>query len=339
MEVKKIKVLGLVSGGLDSHLATRMMKSLGYEITALNFTSPFCNCTRADHGCKNEAARLAEELGIDVRVEFMGQEYIDLIRNPKHGYGKNLNPCVDCRIMIFRRAKEVMEEIGAAFIYTGEVVGQRPMSQKKDRLALIEKEAGLAGMVVRPLSAQLLPPTIPEKTGILDRERMLAIRGRSRKDQIRRMKEDYQVTENLCSSGGCMLTDENFAHKMRDLLDHDKDASVKDTRMLRIGRHFRLAPGVKMIVGRDEKENGRLEKMAAGEDFLFFPGDARGPLSVVQGSFGQEDLDSILKTVARYCPEAAHGPVTIKYKMEKGAGEWMRAASPATDAEIAKWRV
>jgi len=339
MEPEKIKALGLVSGGLDSHLATRIMKSLGYQITVLNFTSPFCNCTRADHGCKNEAARLAEEMGIEARVEFMGQEYIDLVRNPKHGYGKNMNPCVDCRIMIFRRAKQVMEEIGAAFIYTGEVVGQRPMSQKKDRMMVIENEAGLAGMVVRPLSAQLLPPTIPEKTGLLDREKMLAIRGRSRKDQIRLMRDEYHVTENLCSSGGCMLTDQNFSHRMRDLLSHDPKASVKDARMLRVGRHFRMAPGVKLIVGRDEEENNRLERMASAEDFLFFPGDARGPLSVAQGSFGPDDLEQICRTVARYCPEAAQRPVTIKYRMKNGAGEWSRAATPATDDEIARWRV
>ncbi|MDH5637276.1 MAG: hypothetical protein OEZ04_02175 [Nitrospinota bacterium] len=339
MTKEKIKVLGLVSGGLDSHLATRIMKKLGYDITALNFTSPFCNCTRKDHGCKNEAARLAEELGIKVQVEFMGQEYIDLVRNPKHGYGKNMNPCVDCRIMIFRRAKVVMENIGAAFIFTGEVVGQRPMSQKAVRMALIDKEAGLSGMVVRPLSAQILPPTIPEQNGMVDREEMLAIQGRSRKDQIRIMRDEYEVTENLCSSGGCSLTDPQFAHRMRDLLDNNSDASVKDARFLRVGRHFRVSPGIKVIVGRDESENDRLEKMAGENDFLFMPEEVRGPLSVVKGAFGKEDLDPICKAVARYCPGEDDRTVKIKYKMKSGTMEWRHTASPATEAELASWRV
>lgn len=340
--MEKVKALGLLSGGLDSNLATRVMLRLGFEVTALNFSSPFCNCTRKDHGCKNEAKRLADELGIPVRVEFMGQEYLDLVRDPKHGYGKNLNPCVDCRIMIFRRAKDVMEETGAAFIFTGEVVGQRPMSQKLDRMNLIDREAGLTGLVVRPLSAKLLPPTIPEQRGIIDRETMLAIQGRSRKDQIRLAREEFAMSENLCSSGGCMLTDAHFAHRMRDLLDHDAQAGVKDARLLRLGRHFRISQKLKIVVGRDEKENGKLERMAAAEDFVFHPDEAsavRGPLSVAKGTFGRDDLALIGAIVARYCDGAGDSPAPIRYRRKGGGPSWVIAARPATEAQLAQWRV
>lgn len=337
----KVKALGLLSGGMDSALATRIMISLGFDVVALNFSSPFCTCTRKDHGCKNEAVRLGEELGIEVRVEFMGQEYIDMVRSPKYGYGKNLNPCIDCRIMIFKRAKEVMEEIGAAFIFTGEVVGQRPMSQNKNTMVLIEKQSGLTGKVVKPLCAKLLPPTEAELNGIIDRDKMLAIHGRSRKEQIRVFKEEFGVTENLCSSGGCLLTDSQFSGRMRDLLDHDDTANVKDARFLRLGRHFRISDDLKLIVGRDEAENDRLERMAGGDDFFFHPADddVKGPLCVAQGSFGKEHLSDIGQIVARYCKGSNGAPIKIEYRRKSGSGAWSYMAHPAPEDQIEQWRV
>lgn len=337
-----VKALGLLSGGLDSALATRMIKSLGFEVIALNFSSPFCTCTRKDHGCKNEAKRLADELGIKARVEFMGQEYMEMIRSPKHGYGKNMNPCVDCRIMIFKRAKQVMEEEGAAFIFTGEVAGQRPMSQTMDRMRLIEKESGLEGLVLRPLSAQLMEPTEPEKQGLVDREKLLAIQGRSRKDQIRISREDYGVTENLCSSGGCLLTDPHFSGRMRDLLKNDQSAGVKDARLLRLGRHFRLSSSLKLVVGRNEAENDRLEKMAAPDDFFFHPSTesgVKGPLAVGKGDFGKEDLREIGGIVARYCSGVDGGEVEIEYRRKTGEGSWSFLAAPANEDMVEKLRV
>jgi len=336
-----VKTVGLLSGGLDSALATRIMQKLGFDVTALNFFSPFCTCTSKSHGCKNEAKRLAEELGMKVRVEFMGQEYIDLVRNPKFGYGKNINPCVDCRIMIFKRAKQVMEEIGAGFIFTGEVVGQRPMSQRSGTMALIDKESGLSGLVVRPMCAQLLPPTIPEKEGIIDRGKMLAIQGRSRKEQIRVAKEDFGMTENLCSSGGCLLTDPHFAGRMRDLIDNDKSAGVKDARLLRVGRHFRLSGDLKVIVGRNHEENNKLEKMADQDDFFFYPAsvDAKGALTVARGSFGKESVEKIIRIAARYCKDADGGPVRIRYRRKSDDTSWVMSATPATEKSLEAWRV
>lgn len=334
-----VKVIGLLSGGVDSALATRIMKKLGFEIIALNFMSPFCNCTHQGHGCKNEAKRLADELGIPARVEFMGQAYIDIVRNPKFGHGKNMNPCVDCRVMIFRRAKEIMEEEGAAFIFTGEVVGQRAMSQKIDRMMLIEKEAGLAGMVVRPLSAKLLPATVPEKMGLIDRENMLAIHGKSRKEQFRIAQEDFGVTDNLCSSGGCLLTDPGFAVRMKDLLAHDDEADVKDARLLRLGRHYRFTGDIKVIVGRNESENEKLLRMAESEDFIFYPADGRGPTTLVKGKLDRELIALVGSVTARYCDIKDDGAAKISYRMKGSENAWTALCEPASEETLRKFRL
>jgi tRNA U34 2-thiouridine synthase MnmA/TrmU len=334
-----VKVIGLLSGGVDSALATRIMKKLGFGIIALNFMSPFCNCTHKDHGCKNEAKRLADELGIPARLEYMGQAYIDIVRNPKFGHGKNMNPCVDCRVMIFRRAKEIMEEEGAAFIFTGEVVGQRSMSQKIDRMMIIEKEAGLAGMVVRPLSAKLLPPTTPEKKGLIDRETMLAIHGKSRKDQFRISREEFGVTDNLCSSGGCLLTDPSFAVRMKDLLAHDDSADVKDARLLRLGRHYRVSDSLKLIVGRNEEENEKLLRMAEKEDFIFYPVDGRGPTTLVKGKLDRELIALAGSVTARYCDVHDDGAAKIGYRMKGSENAWTALCEPASEETLRKFRL
>ena len=158
------RAIALLSGGLDSTLAARLIKDMGIEVTAVNFKSPFCLCDGAVNGsCGHIAARAAKEMGIDLRMIFVGDEYIEMVKAPKFGYGKNLNPCLDCRIFIFKKAKKFMEETGASFIITGEVLGQRPMSQNKNALFLVEKESGLQGLILRPLSAKCLPPTVPEE--------------------------------------------------------------------------------------------------------------------------------------------------------------------------------
>lgn len=339
VEKKKVKALGLLSGGLDSTLATRIMQRLGFDITILNFTSPFCTCTRQDHGCKSEAKRLSDELGLPVRVEFMGKEYMDVVKNPEHGYGQNMNPCIDCRLLMFRRAKEIMEEVGASFLFTGEVVGQRPMSQRRDRMHMIEKRTGLSGLIVRPLCAKLFPPTIPEKEGIIDRETMLGIHGRSRKEQIKIAKEEFGMTENLCSSGGCLLTDPSFSKRIKDLVDNDASASIRDTRFLRLGRHFRLSDDLKIIVGRDEGENEKLNKMAKDEDFVFYPIDTVGPMSVVKGKIGRDSVELIGSITARYCKGANGVPVKIGYGMKGGDTSFSLTVCPIEEEKLEALRV
>ncbi len=204
------KAIGLLSGGLDSTLAVKIIIEQGIEVIALNFMSPFCACTAKSAGCKSEAMKVSKAFGIQIKPVFLGEEYLEMIKNPKHGYGRALNPCVDCRIMMFKKAGQFMKESGASFVFTGEVLGQRPMSQRKDTMRIIEKESGLEGLIVRPLCARLLPETIPEKEGIVDRNQLLRIQGRSRKEQIK-MAENLQIQDYPCSAGGCLLTEKGFA--------------------------------------------------------------------------------------------------------------------------------
>jgi tRNA U34 2-thiouridine synthase MnmA/TrmU len=336
---QKVKAIGLLSGGLDSTLATRIMEKLGFDIVALNFMSPFCTCTNQGHGCRNEAKRLADELGIPARVEFMGAEYLKIVQNPKHGYGSGMNPCIDCRILTFKRAKEIMIEEGAAFVFTGEVIGQRPMSQQRDRMTMIEKEAGLVGMIVRPLCAKLMEPSIPEQTGIVDREKMLDIHGRSRKEQIKIAKEEFGMTENLCSSGGCLLTDPQFAHKMRDLVDHLAVPTVKDARFLRLGRHFRVTDDAKLIVGRNHEENQKIERMAASDEFLFYPAVVNGPLALLKGTLSREAVEIAASITARYCKSEEGADVLISYRTKESNAPFTVTATVVDEKALETARI
>jgi len=312
MNRKDIKALGLLSGGLDSTIAVKLMVKLGYDVTVLNFMSPFCTCTKKSDGCKSAAHKLAGELDLKIKTEFMGGEYLEMLRSPKYGYGSGVNPCVDCRIMMFKQTKTIMDRMGAHFVFTGEVIGQRPMSQVKNRLALIEKECGLKGYIVRPLSAALLEPTVPERKGWIDRQEMLDISGRSRHKQIKVGREMGIPEENLCTSGGCLLTDKHFASKMKDLLGHSEKLSVKETRMLRLGRHFRIADNCKVIVGRNEGENERLERMAMEGNTLMHVKNYNGPCVVVVG-----DTDNGLGlTAGRIAARYSDAPRDIEVEVE-----------------------
>jgi len=305
--------IGLLSGGLDSTLAVRIMLDLGIEVIGLNFMSPFCTCTSKNSGCKSEAVKVARASGIDIRSIFLGQEYLDMIRAPKHGYGKNMNPCMDCRIMMFRYTKGIMKEVNASFIFTGEVLGQRPMSQRHDAMNIIDKESGVKGLVLRPLSARLLEPTIPEKEGVVNRERLLRISGRSRRPQIR-MAEEYNINDYHCPSGGCLLTQISFANRMRDMIKFSHTISVKDARLLRIGRHFRLTEKCKVIVGRNKEENDKLEKVAEPDDYSFFVKGYTGPVVIAKGVMEESLIPLISQITARYgdTPKNADVPVCWK---------------------------
>jgi tRNA U34 2-thiouridine synthase MnmA/TrmU len=242
------KAIGLLSGGLDSTLAVRLILEQGIEVKAVNFVTPFCTCTKK--GCQNEAKKVSEKFGIELKIIGFKEEYIALVKNPKYGYGKNMNPCIDCRIFMFSKAREIMEETGADFVFTGEVLGERPMSQNLRAMKIIEKESGLEGRLLRPLCAKHLPPTIVEKLGIVDRDRLLSVTGRSRKPQIS-LARSLEIDDYPCPAGGCRLTDPNFARKLRDAFDHNEDSLV-DITLLRYGRHFRLPSGAKVIaVDRD----------------------------------------------------------------------------------------
>ena len=272
-----MKALALLSGGLDSTLAIKLIQQQGIEVIALNFISPFCLCG-GKSGCASIA--MAEQLNVKVKRMEKGKEYFKILRNPKYGYGRYMNPCIDCRIFILKKAKKYAKQIGAKFIFTGEVLDQRPMSQHFKTLMLIEKESGLKGKILRPLSAKLLPETEAEKKGFVDRNKLLAIRGKSRKEQIQ-LAHDYNL-DFFCPSGGCLLTYKEFSDKLKDLFNHKKIISLNDINLLKIGRHFRIKDS-KIIVGRNEIENERLLKLKLKKDIVLLVKDAPGPITLLQG--------------------------------------------------------
>ena len=291
------KALALLSGGLDSTLAIRVVQEQEIEVIALNFVTVFCRCT--SHGsCKLEAVKVSEKFGIPIKVINTTERFLELVKKPKYGYGKNMNPCIDCRINIFRIAGEYMREIGADFIITGEVLGQRPMSQRKEAMRIIDREANLIGLVLRPLCAKHMEPTIPEKSGLVDREKLLNMRGRSRKDQIQ-LADVFQIKDYPCSAGGCLLTDPEFAHRMRDLIN-TCDANVNDVNLLKVGRHFRFDSETKVIVGRNEDDNAKIDTLSREGDVLLNLVDMPGPLTLMRGEITDEKIQTAARLTARY---------------------------------------
>jgi len=323
-----MKALVLFSGGLDSTVAAKIVLRQGIELEALNFVTPFCQCRK---GC-GDMTRLVNELGVKLHVVPLREEYLEIVKNPKHGYGSNLNPCIDCRILMFRKAKLRMDEIGASFIVTGEVLGQRPMSQHKEALTIIERETSLEGLVVRPLSAKVLPPTKPEREGWIDRWRLLAIKGRSRKNQIE-LAKSYGIHGYSCPSGGCLLTDPGFAKRLRDLMFHCPDPSLNDIELLKVGRHFRLSPATKLVVGRNERENEKLRGICENGDILFEVLDYKCPLSIARGPLNGDELLVSARIEARYGDVPKNKPVNVTYRMTDGQDATL-TVKPFKDEEL-----
>jgi len=231
----------------------------------------------------------AKEIGLDLRMEDNSDDFFRLIKAPKHGHGRNMNPCIDCRIRNLNRAAALMREIGADFLVTGEVVGERPMSQNRGALSLIEKETGLKGLILRPLSAKLLATTIPEEKGWVDRERLLDISGRCRKPQLA-LARRFGLAHFESPAGGCLVTDPGFSFRLRELLNDSPDCGLDDVALLKVGRHFRLAPKVKAVVGRNQAENGHLISLAAEGDHLMEVAARPGPVTLVRGPVTEEQL-------------------------------------------------
>ena len=331
------KAIALLSGGLDSTLAVKVLLDQGIAVEALNFTSPFCTCTGKNAGCKSEAVRVAEEFGIPIKVMNKGVDYLEIVRNPKHGYGKGLNPCVDCRIFLLKKAKEYMEEIGADFVFTGEVLGQRPMSQRRDTLRVIERESGLEGLLLRPLSAKHFQPTIPEIEGWVDREKLLGIQGRSRKEQFE-LAEELEVKNYPCPAGGCLLTELTFVGKIRDVFDHSDDLNMRDFRLLKLGRHFRIGRRTKVIVGRNEAENSLLEHaIQKGEATLRWNGGP-SPLAAVMGETSDALIEKAAQILLRYT-KAEAGSIEKVALMREGSESEIEVANTLDEAAVEALRL
>jgi tRNA-specific 2-thiouridylase len=308
-----MKAVALISGGLDSVLAAKVIIGQGFDVIGLYFTSAFCKSYGNEH--ETHAARVSKAVGIDLRVIDMGPEYIDLVRNPVHGYGKNANPCIDCKIFMLKKAKAVMQEVKAPFVITGEVLGQRPMSQRRDTLHVIERDAEMRGEVLRPLSATLLPPTKAELLGIVNREKLLGISGRSRTVQLQ-LAERFGIRGFSTPAGGCLLTDKNFSEKLRDLFADKQTVTPGDIRLLTVGRHYRIERGVKIVIGRDNKENKVLMSLASEGYHLFLPHDFPGPVALLSGTPTQALKQTIGRLIITYSKRVPGLTYRIRYGNE-----------------------
>ena len=334
-----MKAIVLISGGLDSTLAARLLKEQGIEIVALNFKTPFCLCDRkGTSGCGNYARSVANNLGVELKIINVTDEFFAILKNPKHGYGSNMNPCIDCRILMLRKAKEFMQEIGAKFIVTGEVLGQRPMSQHKQALKVIEKESGLEGLVLRPLSARLLPETIPEREGWVARDKLLNFSGRTRKPQID-LAKTFNIKDYPCAAGGCLLTDPGFAKRVKDLINYG-ELSLNNVELLKIGRHFRISENTKLAVGRNKKENEELVNLSKENDYLFFPNEGlAGPTSLGRGNFSEDLIKLSCSITCRYCDLDGKTDADIIYKRIPEKEDRIFKVSPVDDAELRSLRI
>jgi tRNA-specific 2-thiouridylase len=325
-----VKALALFSGGLDSILAVKLILEQGIDVAAVHFISAFSSRARDDWG----VVEVAKRLGVLLEVVKLGDDYLKVIREPKHGYGKNMNPCVDCRIFILKKAKKYAEEIGAKFIFTGEVLDERPMSQHFAALKLVEEEAGLRGKLLRPLSAKLLHKTIIEKKGLVDREKLLGIRGRSRKPQLK-LAEEFGIESFPSPAGGCLLTCSEYANKLRDLFEHKKRCSMADVTLLKVGRHFRLGKN-KIIVGRNEAENKLLATIKMRSDYYLEVADMVGPTTILQGAKTRKAVRAAAALTAFYS-DAETSEVTVNFGRES-LSKSITVSVPA-QAEVEKLRI
>lgn len=289
----KIKAVALFSGGLDSTLAVKLIQEKGIEVIGVNFKTPFFGLEKA--------YLTAKDLDIDLEIIDITEELLGILRNPKYGFGKNMNPCIDCHALMFKKAGEYMIKIGASFILSGEVLGERPMSQNRNSLSIIERESGFEGRILRPLSALLLPETIPEKEGLVDRNKLLDISGRSRKRQME-LATKMNLKDYPSPAGGCKLTERGFSKRLRDLFTQEK-FSLKEIELLKLGRHFRLSRDIKLVVGRNKEENEQLKDFFQDGDFLFKAKNLKGPISLLKkgSKVDYELIDKSCQITARYC--------------------------------------
>ncbi|QGT99317.1 tRNA (5-methylaminomethyl-2-thiouridylate)-methyltransferase [Candidatus Syntrophocurvum alkaliphilum] len=289
-----MKAISLFSGGLDSQLAAKIIKDLEIEIIAINFKSPF-------FGATEETIQAAKDLGIKLLTPDISEEYMDVVKKPIYGYGKNFNPCIDCHAFMFKKAGDLMLDLEASFLITGEVLGQRPMSQNKSALQTVEKLSGYKGYILRPLSAKLLPITIPEENGWVDREQLLDISGRSRTRQMA-LAEEYGIVDYPSPAGGCLLTDENFSRRLKKTLEITPDHGAKGLEILKIGRHFYIGDYNLLVIGRNHSENESLKNIAFSTDYLLKVADRPGPLAILRkmNTMTDEDIYYAGQIVARY---------------------------------------
>jgi len=330
----RIKAIAAFSGGLDSILAAVFMRELGFDVTLLHVQHLFSANAEGQEKLKQAAARI----GLPLRIVDASGEHLETIRHPKHGYGRGMNPCVDCRIFMLKIAKRVMEKQGAEFVVSGEVLGQRPKSQHQKAMLQAAEESGLGDRLVRPLCAQLLPDTLPVLKGWVKRDAFLSIHGRSRHEQMK-LAETFGVVDYPQPAGGCVLIERTYADRVRDAFDHlgAEAVDVNQFQLFRLGRHFRVSESVKAIVGRNHADS--LELAAQARDrWRMDPIEVMGPTTLIEGDPTDDDMDLIAGLAARYCDHAGR---EVQMKLVRHGDERTISAMPLDrdDPRIDEWRI
>lgn len=329
----KIKAVALFSGGLDSILAVKLIQEQGIEVKGVNFKTPFFGL--------DKTFLAAKSLDMDLEIIDITQELLEILKNPKHGFGKNMNPCIDCHTLMFKKAGEYMSKIGASFILSGEVLGERPMSQNRNSLNIIERESGFEGRILRPLSALLLAETIPEKGRLVDRNKLLNISGRSRKRQME-LAVKMGIEDYPSPAGGCKLTEPAFSKRLRDLFIQGV-FSLENIELLKLGRHFRLSTDIKLVVGRNKEENEKIKEFFQEGDFLFKAKNLKGPVSLLKGACQANDgfIDKSCQITARYCDrnEEENEEVFIDYYRKLKGIIKTKKVKPLAEDELESLRV
>ena len=302
-----MKALCVFSGGLDSMLAVEVVRAQGIEVQALFFETPF-------FGSK-KAVESARAMGLPLRVLDLTDRHMEVVRAPRHGYGGNMNPCIDCHALMFRAAGERLSREGADFVITGEVLGQRPMSQNRNALDLVASESGIAGLLLRPLSARLLPATVPEKEGWVKRDLLMDFQGRSRKPQMA-LADKLGIPGYPSPGGGCLLTEKAFSRRLKDLLFTRPHPGTREIELLKLGRHFRTDSGTKLVVGRNRRENEAIRGLSGGGDVLLSTRSTPGPTVLVSGAQGEESLHLAARITGAYSDAATGETVAVRVEAD-----------------------
>lgn len=336
MMVRKPKAIALYSGGLDSTLAILVMMRHGVEVEALKFLTHFGCDLSGLSSCGSDPYPAAEKFGFTVKLSHLGWKFVDIVKNPRYGHGKNMNPCIDCRLLMLKEAKDYMEMTGGDFIITGEVVSQRPMSQMRNHLNMIAKKCGLEGRLVRPLSGKLLPPTIPEKWGLIKREWLLDIQGRSRKRQMA-LAEEFGLKDYPSPAGGCLLTDRQYSKRIKDLFTFEAQFDFNDLNLLKVGRQFRLSEKCKLILGRNKEENETILSLSKKDDYILEVKDSGSPIGLLRGDVNRSQFELAASITARYSD--AKDQYKIKVEILKGSQSQDIWVSPADYETLERVRI
>lgn len=342
------KAVSLISGGLDSLLSTKLIIDQGVHVEGINFFTGFCveghthaiRKQKSDKPKRNNALWVAEQLGIKLHIIDVIEEYRDVLLNPKHGYGKNMNPCLDCKGFMVKKAKQWMEDNDFDFIITGEVMGQRPMSQRKETMPIVQEESGAQDLLLRPLCAKHLPTTRPESEGWVDREKLLDFSGRTRKPQML-LAKNFGFNDYATPAGGCcFLTDKQYSDKLVDMWESrgSRDYQLDDLMMLKVGRHIRPNKRFKMIVAREEGEVKFLEGYRNQYANLYTT-SCNGPLALIDGEPNQEDITIAAKILARYSQGRNENEVKVEVRLTAGVVQQL-SVNPFSSEEVDKaWLV